>query len=279
MERLFTLIPISSLDDLIVALRMYGARLRALTYESYRDPVFLFLVVLLAFGLLNCVLGYRLLRFWVMIFGFFVGSFAGYYLAGKIGVGSRMVYLAAALIGGLLVAIIAFLIYKAGIFLLGAGAALLLGLYFLQPRSSGTFFLCILAAVVIGILGIRFSRGIIIIMTSCLGGVLSAFAICKIARLAELPYAPLIAGGLAIIGMLLQFVTNRDNDEEEEDEESEEEEEYNQKELREPEEEYEDIPSEALPEFDDEDYANLDLERYDEADLDELLDRKLNRDR
>ena len=33
--------------------------------------------MLLIFGIMNCVLGYRLLRFWVMIFGFVVGAAIG----------------------------------------------------------------------------------------------------------------------------------------------------------------------------------------------------------
>lgn len=30
--------------------------------------------VVLVFGIMNCVLGYRLLRFWMMIFGFLIGA-------------------------------------------------------------------------------------------------------------------------------------------------------------------------------------------------------------
>ena len=30
--------------------------------------------VLCVFGLLNCILGYRILRFWMMIFGFLIGA-------------------------------------------------------------------------------------------------------------------------------------------------------------------------------------------------------------
>ena len=34
--------------------------------------------VLCVFGLLNCILGYRILRFWMMIFGFIIGAGAGF---------------------------------------------------------------------------------------------------------------------------------------------------------------------------------------------------------
>lgn len=33
-----------------------------------------FFGIVLVFGLVNCILGYRLLRFWMMIFGFLMGA-------------------------------------------------------------------------------------------------------------------------------------------------------------------------------------------------------------
>ena len=43
--------------------------------------------VLLVFGVLNCILGYRLLRFWMMLFGFVIG--AGIGLGGAFSLGVR----------------------------------------------------------------------------------------------------------------------------------------------------------------------------------------------
>ena len=33
--------------------------------------------LILVFGLMNCILGYRLLRFWMMLFGFLIGAGIG----------------------------------------------------------------------------------------------------------------------------------------------------------------------------------------------------------
>ena len=38
-----------------------------------------FFGIVLVFGLVNCILGYRLLRFWMMIFGFLMGAGAGFF--------------------------------------------------------------------------------------------------------------------------------------------------------------------------------------------------------
>ena len=37
--------------------------------------------VLLIFGVINCILGYRLLRFWMMLCGFVIGAGIGFFIA------------------------------------------------------------------------------------------------------------------------------------------------------------------------------------------------------
>ena len=75
----------------------------------------------LVFGIMNCVLGYRLLRFWMMIFGFLIGAGIGLFAIHQIGFGEKMYY-AVGMIGvGLVLAILSFAVFKAGIFIMGAG--------------------------------------------------------------------------------------------------------------------------------------------------------------
>ena len=45
----------------------------------------------LVFGIMNCVLGYRLLRFWMMIFGFLIGAGIGLFAIHQIGFGKRCI--------------------------------------------------------------------------------------------------------------------------------------------------------------------------------------------
>jgi hypothetical protein len=66
--------------------------------------------VVLVFGIMNCVLGYRLLRFWMMIFGFLIGAGIGLFAIHQIGFGEK-VYYAVGMIGvGLLLAILSVLL-------------------------------------------------------------------------------------------------------------------------------------------------------------------------
>ena len=69
--------------------------------------------VLCVFGLLNCILGYRILRFWMMIFGFIIGAGAGFGVTYMSGVQDKMV-IAGAMAGlGIVLAVVSFLIYRA----------------------------------------------------------------------------------------------------------------------------------------------------------------------
>ncbi len=180
--------------------------------------------VLCIFGILNCLLGYRILRFWMMIFGFIIGAGAGFGVTYLSGVQDKMV-IAGAMAGlGIVLAIVSFLIYRAGIFVLGFGIGISLSIYLVHPTSSFSFFLCILVGVGLGTLAMRYAKGVIIIGTSVLGGVLAGFSLSKIGGLEQFPYGAGLALGITLLGMLIQFAINRDRyeDEEEEDEDEEE---------------------------------------------------------
>ena len=175
--------------------------------------------VLCVFGLLNCILGYRILRFWMMIFGFIIGAGAGFGVTYMSGVQDKMV-IAGAMAGlGIVLAVVSFLIYRAGIFVLGFGIGITLSIYLVHPTSSFSFFLCILIGVGLGVLAMRYAKGVIIVGTSILGGVLAGLSIAKIAGLAQFPYGVGMAAGIAILGMLIQFAINKERYDEEDDEE------------------------------------------------------------
>lgn len=138
--------------------------------------------VVLVFGIMNCVLGYRLLRFWMMIFGFLIGAGIGLFAIHQIGFGEKMYY-AVGMIGvGLVLAILSFAVFKAGIFIMGAGIGLTITVYIIHPTTSFSFFICLLAGVGLGMLALRYEREVIIVGTSILGGILSGFSAAKLAK-------------------------------------------------------------------------------------------------
>ena len=144
--------------------------------------------VILVFGILNCVFGYRLLRFWMMIGGFFVGAGLALIVVHTMGMQEKSTMLIAALATGVVFAVIAFLIYKAGVFILAAGIGWALSIYFLHPTSSASFFACILIGVALGSMAVKYCREVLIVATSLIGGVMSGVSLAKLGNLEDIPY-------------------------------------------------------------------------------------------
>ncbi len=165
--------------------------------------------IVFVFGLTNCILGYRLLRFWMMIFGFCIGAGIGFFLVYRVGTEEKAYYMGAMLGIGVVMAVLAFMIYRAGIFILGAGLGLFLSIYLIHPTSSFSFFLCILIGVGIGVLALRYDREVIIVGTSFLGGVTAGLSLAKLLAMDQIPYGILFGAAFAILGMLIQFAINK----------------------------------------------------------------------
>lgn len=165
--------------------------------------------IVFVFGLTNCILGYRLLRFWMMIFGFCIGAGIGFFLVYRVGTEEKAYYMGAMLGIGVVMAVLAFMIYRAGIFILGAGLGLFLSIYLIHPTSSFSFFLCILIGVGIGVLALRYDREVIIVGTSFLGGVTAGLSLAKLLVMDQIPYGILFGAAFAILGMLIQFAINK----------------------------------------------------------------------
>lgn len=177
---------------------------------------------LLVLGVINCVLGYRLLRFWMMLFGFLIGGGIGLGVAYTMGIQEKYMY-AVIMIGvGILLAVIAFLSYKLGIFIIGAGIGLGLGIYVFHPTTSLVFFFCLLLGVGLGVLAMKWAREVLIVGTSLLGGIMAGFSLAKLGGLADIPYGLVLSAACALLGMLVQFATNRRRIVEEEEYEPEE---------------------------------------------------------
>lgn len=190
-------------------LRLMDIIERVRTASSVSDIAMIGFGILLVFGFINCILGYRLLRFWMMIFGFVIGAGLGLGAAFTMGGGDRFTLTAAAVGVGVVLAVIAFLSYKVGIFVLGAGLGLGVGVYVLHPTTSLMFFLCILLGVLLGSLAMKWAREVIIVGTSILGGAMAGVSLAKLGGLPDIPYGIVLSIAFALLGMLIQFATNR----------------------------------------------------------------------
>ena len=191
------------------------------TVPSFSSISMIGFAVLLVFGVINCILGYRLLRFWMMLCGFIIGAGIGFGAAFSTGVTEKYMYAAFMVGAGVLLAVIAFMSYKIGIFILGAGIGIGLGIYVFHPTTSLVFFFCLLLGVGLGVLAMKWVREVLIIGTSLLGGAMAGFSAAKLGGLSDIPYGAGLSLGFALLGMLIQFATNRhrETDEDEYDEE------------------------------------------------------------
>lgn len=178
---------------------------------------------ILIFGVLNCILGYRLLRFWMMLGGFFVGAGLAFVIVHGMGVEQKSTWLVAMIVTGVIFAVVAFLIYKAGVFILAAGIGWALSIYFLHPTSSAVFFACILIGIALGSMAVKYCREVLIIATSLIGGLMAGISLAKLGDLADIPYGLGMGVGFAVLGTLIQFAINKPQMEAEMDEDGEEE--------------------------------------------------------
>ena len=221
--------------------------------------------VVLVFGIMNCVLGYRILRFWMMIFGFLIGAGIGLFAVNQIGLGEKLYYVVGMMGAGLILAILSFAVFKAGIFIIGAGIGLTLTIYIIHPTTSFSFFICLLAGVGLGMLALRYEREVIIVGTSILGGILSGFATARLANMEEIPFGIVFSIGFALIGMLIQFAINKPKDDRDYSED-EEETRVKHRTSSDDEDEEENVPDHSYDDLDE------DLSNADEEEIDEILD-------
>ena len=214
---------LSSMTD--IGIRIIGSD----TVNRFMTVIF---GIILIFGIMNCILGYRLLRFWMMLGGFFVGAALAFVSVYTMGTEKKSTYMIAVLVTGIIFAVIAFLIYKAGVFILAAGIGWTLSIYFIRPTSSAVFFACILIGIALGSLAVKYCREVIIVGTSLCGGIMAGISLAKIGDLADFPYGLGLSAGFAVLGMLIQFAINKSHEEDEEEEDEEEEEEDVEEEHR-----------------------------------------------
>lgn len=194
--------------------------------DTFNELAAIVCSVILILGIMNCTLGYRLLRFWMMTGGFLAGAGIGFLILYFMDIDQKYVYLGGMLLSGILLAVVSFLIYKAGVFLLAAAIGWTVSIWIIHPTSSASFFACVLIGIALGTLSVKFCRQVLIVSTSLIGGIMAGMSLAKIGNLKSFPYGIGMSAGFALLGTLIQFAINKpvaEEDEEEEEEDSDEE--------------------------------------------------------
>jgi len=127
-------------------------------------------VLLLVAGFIVCFFGYRLLRFTLGLAGFCVGLALGLAVAGLIPNISQVLTIIIGIVGGVLGAVVAALLYKVGVFLLGAGAGVLVASIILTSTGwSHPMLIRLVAAIAGGILTLVLERTLVSILSALAG--------------------------------------------------------------------------------------------------------------
>ena len=151
--------------------------------------------------------------------GFGIGMTGGYMLGMHFG-NTIAIAVICALIGGILLATLAYCIYRWGIFLLcflmGTAVCYLL----IHPTSSGSFFVCLMAGAGVGALALKFVEPVIIISTSLQGGIMAGTCIGNLLHAREKGMGYALGVLFAILGILIQWLGWRRRLREEEMEEN-----------------------------------------------------------
>jgi Domain of unknown function (DUF4203) len=152
--------------------------------------------LMLVAGLIVCFFGYRLLRLTLGLAGFCVGLALGLAVAGLVPGISQLLTIVLGIVCGVLGAVLATVLYKFGVFLLGAGAGVLIaGIVVAATGWHYPMIARVLAAIVGGILTLILERQLVSILSALAGGwgiVLGAFKLFgwyQVTAGAKTPYA------------------------------------------------------------------------------------------
>lgn len=178
------------------------------------------LLIVIVFALLNCFFGYALRKLWSVIPGFFLGAAAGY-AAGTYTNQTTTITLALAVGTGLLTAIIAFVLYRIGLFLLICGLVGFCLWHLVNPNDTTGYGLVALVAFVIGLICVPFERISVILVTSICGALTTIRMAYFFKDLDLNMMFWIVSAILAAAGMLFQFKPWKEADYWEDDDEEE----------------------------------------------------------
>ena len=167
-------------------------------------------------GLVSCFLGYKLLKIWMAFVGFLIGMALGYYFTYQ-HVANVAIPILVGFLLGLLVGFIAYRIYLLGVFIIAFVTTFgFIGQLLAQYNEPDWLWLILtlVLALIAAALALKFVKPVIIIGTSLNGAVTvmsGAFKIMKVDALNTMLLAALL---LAVLGVMVQFFTNKNTNHE-----------------------------------------------------------------
>ena len=169
----------------------------------------------IAFYLLEAFCGYRFIRVFISITGFFVGFILGFALSFQIYAKDAYVPAVVGILAGILIALIAYRLYILGVFILcGSIAVEAIGaIPFAADGSQNVLkiILSIAAFIIAGILAVKFAKFCVILITA-IGGAINAVDLLKqpVAALnGNIPLYIAFVAVIAVLGFVVQKLTTK----------------------------------------------------------------------
>lgn len=159
------------------------------------------------FALANCFFGYKLQKVWITLAGFFIGLAAGFTVSLASGLGAGPSLLIGAVLG-IVLGLVAFKLYRVGIFLLSFSAANSM-FYALIPLHWAGIAIGIAGGILAGILAVKYLRPVIILTTGIGYGLSAGQMILSLFGVESLAVILPVGGVLALAGVLVQFNTTK----------------------------------------------------------------------
>jgi len=150
----------------------------------------------IAAGILACFWGYRTVKVILGIIGFAAGFVGGWTAAASLAPGHDLIALVSALIGGVIGGVLCVWLYFLGVFLLGAGAGVVVaGAVFAGMGHEAQPIVLLVSAVVLGLLAVALQKFMIIVSSAFSGSYLIAAGLLHLASLGR-DTAPLWFNGV-----------------------------------------------------------------------------------
>lgn len=169
----------------------------------------------LIIALLGCFFGYKLCKVFMSITGFIVGAIVGGIVAFYFLNLTGALAVLCIVLGGILIAVLAYRIYMAGIFILCFGLSFMAAASVLPFSGDIQFFLATLVGFIIGSLALKYIRPVIILTSalvcgSSAGGLL--ITVCEAMGIYTFSHigSALLTVIICILGITVQFLTTTD---------------------------------------------------------------------
>ena len=188
--------------------------------ENYLSPENIGQIVLVftvAYYLVQCFFGYRLMKAFVAVIGFILGFAIVFVLVGKFYTQDAYIPTAVGILAGVCVALIALRLYLMGVFIfcgaLAAGAVSYIPMIQDESQELIKFVLSIVAFVVVGILAVKLSEFFIILVSAVFGSIKAIHTLSTVVvawdenlllRIAVITF-------VAVLGIAIQKLMTRKN--------------------------------------------------------------------